>query len=197
MPLTAPILQKLLSALEDTVSQYPTRLLLRAVFLLAVHAFLRLGEITVKSLKSKHQVLQRSDVTFNQSSLSEVQIVMRDHKTNKHKFPLIISIKAGPGSAFCPVKVLHNYLQLFQHTSGPLFQSLDGLPITYSMISSHRRSAIQFIGLSTEQFKGHSFRIGAATHAAFLGFSDQVIQKLGRWISDAFKHCIRTHSFKL
>lgn len=197
LPITAPILQKLLSALEHTVSQYPTRLLLRAVFLLAFHAFLRLGEITVKSLKSKHQVLQRSDVTFNQSSLSEVQIIMRDYKTNKHKSPLIISIQAGPDSAYCPVKALHNYLQLFQHTSGPLFQTFDGLPITYSMITSHLRSAIQFIGLSTEHFKGHSFRIGAATHAASLGFSDQVIQKLGRWNSDAFKHYIRIQSFKL
>lgn len=197
LPITAPILQKLLAALEHTVSQYPLRLLLRAVFLLAFHAFLRLGEITVKSLKSKHQVLQRSDVTFNQSSLSEVQIVMRDYKTNKHKSPLIISIQACSDSAYCPVRALHNYLQLFQHTSGPLFQTLDGLPVTYSMITSHLRSAIQFVGLSTEHFKGHSFRIGAATHAASLGFSDQVIQKLGRWNSDAFKHYIRIQSFKL
>lgn len=142
MPITAPILQKLLSALEHTVSQYPTRLLLRAVFLLAFHAFLRLGEITDESLKSKHQVLQRSDATFNQSSLSVVQIVMRDYKTNKHKSPLIISIQAGPDFAYCPVKALQNYLQLFQHTSGPLFQTLDGQPITYSMITSHLRSAI-------------------------------------------------------
>lgn len=65
------------------------------------------------------------------------------------------------------------------------------------MITSHLRSAIQFIGLSTEHFKGHSFRIGEATHAASLGFSDQVIQKLGRWNSDAFKHYIRILSFKL
>lgn len=68
LPITVPILQKLLSALEHTVSQYPIKLLYHAVFLLAFHGFLRLGEITVKYLKSKHQVLQRSDVTFNQSS---------------------------------------------------------------------------------------------------------------------------------
>lgn len=104
LPITAPILQKLLSALEHTVSQYPTRLLLRAVFLLAFHAFLRLGEITVKSLKSKHQILQRSDATFNQSSFKEVQIDMRDFKSNKHKFPIIISIQSGLDSAYCPVK---------------------------------------------------------------------------------------------
>lgn len=99
---------------------------------------------------------------------------MKDYKTNKQKSPLIISIQAGPDSAYCPVKALHNYLQLFQHTLGPLFQTLDGLPITYSMITSHLRSAIQFIGLSTEQFKGHSFRIGAATHAASLYYLHEI-----------------------
>lgn len=45
------------------------------------------------------------------------------------------------------------------------------------MVTSQLKSAIQFIGLIPEQFKGHSLRIGAATHAASMGFSDQVIQK--------------------
>lgn len=65
------------------------------------------------------------------------------------------------------------------------------------MITSNLRSAIQFIGLSTEHFKGHRFRIGAATHAASLCFSDQVVQKLGRWNYDAFKHYIRIQSFTI
>lgn len=164
---------------------------------MAFHAFLRLGEITVKSLKAKNCVLQRSDVTFSKGPSRAVQIIMRDYKTNKHHTPLIISVQACPDSTYCPVTALFNYIQWYKHTTGPLFQTIDGLPVTYSMVTSQLKSAIQFIGLSPEQFKGHSFRIGAATHAASMGFSDQVIQKMGRWNSDAFKHYIRIQSFNL
>lgn len=207
LPITGPILQQIIAALDHTVSQYSLRLLLRALFLLAFHAFLRLGEITVKSLKAKNCVLQRSDVTFSKGPSRAVQIIMRDYKTNKHHTPLIISVQACPDSTYCPVTALFNYIQWYKHTTGPLFQTIDGLPVTYSMVTSQLKSAIQFIGLSPEQFKGHSFRIGAATHAASMGFSDQVIQKMGRWNSDAFKmrrwnldafkHYICIQSFKL
>lgn len=199
LPITAPILQKLIAALEHTVSQYPVRLLLRALFLMAFHAFLRLGEITAKSVKSQNCVLQRADVNFshNGSRIEGVQIVMREYKTNKHHTPLIIHLQACSNSSYCPVQALNNYLALYKHTSGPLFQTMDGLPITYSVVSSHLKAAIKFIGLNPDQFKGHSFRIGAATHAASLGFSDHVIQKMGRWNSDAFKRYIRIQSFNL
>lgn len=40
---------------------------------------------------------------------------------------------------------------------------------------------------------GHSLRSGGATWYAILGFSDDRIQALGRWSSDAFKRYIRKH----
>lgn len=169
LPMTGPILQQIIAALEHTVSQYSLRLFLRATFLLAFHAFLRLREITVKSLKAKNCLLQRSDVTFSKGPSRAVQNIMRDYKTYKHQTPLIISVQACPDSTYCPVTALSNYIQWYKHTSGPLFQTIDGLPVTYSMVTSQLKSAIQFIGLSPEQFKGHSFRIGANT-CSFHGF---------------------------
>lgn len=198
LPITPNILRQLLNALVHTVPQYSLRILLRALFLLAFHAFLRLGEIAVKSLQKPHQVLQRPDVTFeyNDSQLSAVQIIMREYKTNKHHSPLVISLRAIPSSPYCPVNALFEYLNYSKHTSGPLFQTLDSLPISYSKVSGHLKAAVQFIGLDPNNFKGHSFRIGAATYAASLGFSDHLIQKLGRWNSDAFRRYIRINSFR-
>ena len=199
LPITPNILRKLLNALAHTVPQYFLRTLLRALFLLAFHAFLRLGEVAVKSLQKSHLVLQRQDVTFEYDGprLASVQIIMREHKTNKDHAPLVISLQAIPDSPFCPVNALFVYLNCSKHTSGPLFQTIDALPISYSKVSAHLKSAVQFIGLDPNNFKGHSFRIGAATYAASLGFSENLIQKLGRWNSDAFRRYIRINSFKL
>ena len=51
---------------------------------------------------------------------------------------------------------------------------------------------LKFCGLDTSRYKGHSFRIGAASHAADKGFSDAQIRTLGRWKSDAFHLYIRS-----
>ncbi len=47
-------------------------------------------------------------------------------------------------------------------------------------------------GIDTANFSGHSFRIGAASTAACVGFSDSFIQTLGRWKSAAFMTYLRT-----
>ncbi|XP_078327575.1 uncharacterized protein LOC144623177 [Crassostrea virginica] len=199
LPIIPNILRKLLNALAHTVPQYFLRTLLRALFLLAFHTFLRLGEVAVKSLQKSHLVLQRQDVIFEYDGprLASVQIIMQEHKTNKDHAPLVISLQAIPDSPFCPVNALFVYLNCSKHTSGPLFQTIDALPISYSKVSAHLKSAVQFIGLDPNNFKGHSFRIGAATYAASLRFSENLIQKLGRWNSDAFRRYIRINSFKL
>ena len=51
---------------------------------------------------------------------------------------------------------------------------------------------LKFCGLDTSRYKGYSFRIGAASHAADKGFSDAQFRTLGRWKSDAFHLYIRS-----
>ena len=54
--------------------------------------------------------------------------------------------------------------------------------------------AIKYCGLDPSRYKGHSFRIGAASYAADAGMSDSQIRALGRWKSDAFRKYIRIPS---
>ena len=48
----------------------------------------------------------------------------------------------------------------------------------------------------SDRYKGHSFRIGAASPAAECGYSETQIRLLGRWKSDAFKKYIRLPSLQ-
>jgi hypothetical protein len=47
------------------------------------------------------------------------------------------------------------------------------------------------LGYNENDYNTHSFRIGAATHAAKMGKSDDEIMTMGRWKSDSYKRYIR------
>ena len=55
-------------------------------------------------------------------------------------------------------------------------------------------SLLSLVGLNSELYNGHSFRIGAATQAGTARIEDHLIQTLGRWSSDCYKRYIQTES---
>ena len=57
----------------------------------------------------------------------------------------------------------------------------------------HLHQVLRISGVSPELYSSHSFRIGAASTAARLGISDQTIQVLGRWSSQAYRSYIRNN----
>ncbi|XP_062593480.1 uncharacterized protein LOC134254963 isoform X1 [Saccostrea cucullata] len=197
LPITAPILLKLVKGLSSSVQNLYTRILLKSVFLLAFNAFLRLGEIVIKSKNEQSKVIQRDDVTFQfqHKTPCAVTIVLKNFKTNKTNDLFQINLEASGNEDMCPVQSLWLYLKTFSHESGPLFQFVGGEPVTYAFVTKNLQNTIRFIGLNPALYKGHSFRIGAATHAAHLGYSENCIQKMGRWKSDAVRRYIRLQSF--
>ncbi|KAK3101276.1 hypothetical protein FSP39_002336 [Pinctada imbricata] len=173
--------------------------MLKALYLLSFNAFLRLGEVVVKTPLDHGKVIQVGDVTFQMAGKDPIstQIVLNHHKSQKKSDPIIITIQGNPLIAYCPVRCLFNYKNSFPHTSGPLFQFSSGSPVPYSYVTTQLSKAAVFAGLDPKRYKGHSFRIGAATHAAQLGFSENYIQHLGRWNSNVLHRYIRINSFKI
>jgi integrase len=194
MPITKPILVKILNAVDHTVPDLYNRTLLKAVFLLAFHAFLRLGELAIRNRAQFGNVLQKNDVVFDDQG---VQIVLRHFKNIKNNQPVTIFLSPSISETICPVRALQQYVELATHTTGPLFTFRSGSPVSHSYVVQQLKSALKFSSLDCNQYKGHSFRIGAATEAANLGFSENYIQQLGRWHSNAIKRYIRINSFHL
>ncbi len=76
------------------------------------------------------------------------------------------------------------------HPSTSLFRT--DIPINHPLkplLEASLNSILQAVSPRTLR---HSFRIGAATTAAHKGLSQQQIQELGRWSSEAFKSYIRS-----
>ncbi|XP_067669993.1 uncharacterized protein [Haliotis asinina] len=86
---------------------------------------------------------------------------------------------------------LKQYLNIHPAQAVSAFIHFDGSNLTRYQFQAVVKKALAFSGLPTNNYISHSFRIGAATSAAANGLGQQVIQKFGRWGSDAFKSYIR------
>ena len=82
----------------------------------------------------------------------------------------------------------------FQKARGSVKASLLAYPDGSSMLrrdfDDSLKQLLVICGHQTSYFKGHSFRIGAATDAALKGESDPQIRAAGRWTSDALNKSI-------
>ena len=196
MPITKPILLKILSALPETIPDNNNIIILRAIFLLAFHGFFRLGELVVQDKEHVAKVIQRTDLNFVGDQ--GVQIRLNYFKHMKNNQPVTILLSPSKDVLICPVRALYIYTSNFNHKSGPSFAFKSGAPVSRAfVVVSNLKSTLTFNGLNPNLYKGHSFRIGAATEAARLGFSENYIQQLGRWHSNAVQRYIRINSFSL
>lgn len=186
LPITKVLLHRLIEALQHTTISFYDRFLYRAMFTLAFHAFLRVGEMTVTSGATNHN-LQRNQVTISPSKL-EICFLHYKHSTGT---PFTLTVKEQSDRVVCAVHHLNKYIQLRGDSPGPFFAHPPNKAINRSNFSSKLRQAIVFCGLNPAQFKTHSFRIGACTEYVAAGASDSQIRQLGRWKSDAFKRYSR------
>lgn len=118
-------------------------------------------------------------------------VTLRDFTHKYGKQPHHILVKQSASSSFCPILLMQIYLAMTDTIPCPLFISKNAKPFLRSQFDILTRGVLAFCGFDSSKYKGHSFRIGVATAAASLGYSDNQIQRLGRWKSDAYKRYIR------
>lgn len=192
LPILKKQLHQLVASLPHVgVSEYH-RVMLKASYLLAFHAFLRPGEFT-KSQSSSH-LLQLSDVQFisKKGKPQKIIIQFRSFKHSSSSHPVSLSIRANHTS-MCPVRALLEYVAVRGAVPGPLFVFPDNSPITRNYFSNQLKLSVAWSSLPTN-IQPHSFRIGAATSAAISGVPHDQIKLMGRWKSDAFRRYIRVNT---
>lgn len=186
LPITRPILERLLIASEGCISSGFDRAAFKAASTLGFAAFLRIGEMFFSC--NQDNCLRLADVSLGDKHLL---ISMSRFKSVQGQGAQTIRFDQVPGSVSCPLRFLSLFLSYRGPTPGNLFASPSGKPIPRRLFDGWLKKTLEFSGLDASKFKGHSLRIGAASQAAADGKSDAFIRLAGRWSSDAFRKYIR------
>lgn len=153
---------------------------------------LRVGELVASSQRdSSDRPLRVDDVSLHPDL---ALIHLRYSKTDQKERGCTISLQSCSDRDLCPIISLQSYLDVRGPAEGALFQQQDGSPLTRFQLSAVTRRALDRLGLRDFHFSTHSFRIRAASKAAFLRYSSQDIQWVGRWKSGCFRNYV--HRFK-
>lgn len=197
-PITLDILTKCINTLRSGYQPLNTARTLDAMFILAFFGFLRCSELTITSKFDPkiHPTIADLSVLDNDT----ISYLIKQSKTDQAKkghFIYIFNIS----SPIQPYQSIFAYLQLRSSQAKspyePLFIDDSNKPVTRFWFQKHLKSVLQQSGIPAKNYSSHSFRIGAATSAAQKGLSQQQIQTLGRWSSDAFQSYIRTNQFHI
>lgn len=192
LPITYDLLQKMIEASKTTIRSRYERVTFATMCIVAFYGFLRVGEMCVKAHRASVSVIQRQDVQFifDAKKIVGTELCIQQFKHSTQPVTLFLPINVH-STEMCATKALRRYFDMAKHVTGPLFQMTDKSPITYTIFSKHLHNVISYLGYDAKLYTSHSFRIGAATHAAKSGFSEDSIKKMGRWKSNAIKNYVR------
>jgi integrase len=200
-PLTPDILTQVTHPWQDSLEIDNVNL--DAAFKVAFAGFLRSGEFLnddrLHQRTAEHTKLTRADVTFAENDEHVLLRLKRSKTDTQHKG--IEIVLAATGSPLCPVHALRRLWILDpQPLSAPLFH-FQSRSFSYSTVVPILQERLCHAGIpNATEYRGHSFRRGAAQHASNIGILDAEIQALGRWSSQAFKayyKTVHTHRFNL
>ena len=193
-PITLQLLNLFYHLLNINSTTNKDALMVRAAMTLAFFGFLRIGELTCNSSFDPRYHLTIRDLTFMpQHSPKYLLVRLKVSKTDPFRQGQTIVI-GRTHSNLCPISAMLAYLDIRNPLSdtGPLFTYESGSFLTRDKLTKETRLLISKGGLASNEFAGHSFRIGAATTAASANLPPWLIKVLGRWSSDCFERYIKT-----
>ena len=188
LPITALVLYTIKLQLDLSRSD---DVMIWAACCISFFGFLRASEFTVPTSGfDSNMHLSLDNVTIDSFPVPTTVFLWLSHsKTDQFGKGCSIVFSRSDGH-LCPVTALMSYLNLRGSSPGPLFQFGDGTPLTRNRLNARLQDILKAAGWHG-RYTLHSFRVGAATTAASLGFPEYLIKALGRWSSDAYKVYIK------
>jgi hypothetical protein len=193
LPITLPLLQRLIVSVRNGLFSTYLNILLEAVFLSAFYGFMRPGEFTSDTNKfDPGRGISFADLRFGPKFFT---LFLKHTKSDAQGSGATLTL-SKINNNFCPFSAMVKFLKIRPRTSkfAPLFLLPNGAPLSKAFFKSHLTTVIKSCSLSPSLYTGHSFRIGAATSAAERGISTSAIKIMGRWSSSAFESYVRLDS---
>ena len=194
LPISVPILEVLCQNWDRSLAD-TEKAMLTAAALTCFYGFFRAGEITVPSDEEFDPAIHITARDVSLDSTTKPTVVRIHLKKSKcDQFGKGVDVFIGrTHTARCPVQAMVDYLRRRGPRHGHLFIWSNGTPLSKARFSKCVQGALAAAGVPDyERYKGHSFRIGAATAASRAGIADSTIKALGRWNSSAFIGYLRT-----
>ena len=175
------VLQRITASSSESIRD----LNLSAAFKLAFAAFLRLGEITHTKADLKMENFSRIRTTRSDIVFAGDHLIFRlkGSKTDllNRGVEIVVARTREPTCAYEALQ------ELFKRDRKPPKAPLFSLGTSFhrEAVVAALKQRLQAVGEDDATYNGHSFRKGAAQHAADCGLSEDTIKQLGRWTSDA------------
>lgn len=185
LPITLPILRKILQAIRLNQATYGGPIVAKgliAAFTLAFGCFLRMGELTYDTFDPRFDLR----VSSIKEDGGEMRLTIPASKTDPFRQGVTVVIPEGPRD-ICPRTAIRDWIRSSTNGhDGPLFH-INGQPFKRNFVIKHLARALDDTGYVSRLFSGHSFRRGAATWAASVGMTGLEIKTLGRWNSECYR----------
>lgn len=178
-PLTPGILKGVYGKWSTVCTSPFEQRLFHAAALLAFWGALHVGELVAGSKRdTTGRALKVGDISLGNGRVTVTICFSKTDQAGKGRF-LVLELCGDV--ELCPVLALQRYLEVRGQSAGFLFQHSDGSLLTKYHFWAITERALEALGLKGMRFATHSFRIGAASMAAAMGYSVPSIQGIGRW----------------
>jgi hypothetical protein len=166
-------------------------------FKVAFASFFRLGELVYPAAEMRNALtfqntkITRQDVRFFEKGQYATIPLKRSKTDYDHRGITIVLIASH--DSICPVAALQSLMERDpQPESAPLFRLTNGA-FTRDAVIKELENRLLIRGISPDGYRDHSFPKGAAQEAHNNGLTQQEIQMLGRWSSDAVHRYYKTN----
>ena len=194
-PITTDILLVLKGKLAEADMNGRDQRLVWTVSSILFHGAFRVHELLCKKQSSfdpDFTLLGRDVKLVTQGGREVLQLRIKAPKEQKVGKDVIVDVYSTD-SELCPVRAFKKWIKFKGKEDGlPLFRFSSGVPLTGKKFNEVVRDRLKGEVENIEKlFSSHSFRAGAASMMAAIGYSDDDIKAVGRWSSRAFMEYIK------